>query len=151
MDEDEVLAGVAVAGGDVTEAAGFLRESERAYVGWRPARDGEPVNAWRSESPGNLHVHFRLKEFAELTPDERRVLARQPMTEDEYAAAILGFTKQVWDDLEEAAANAPPPWTLRDLAEDYRTINWPIVNWRFRPAPPSSAPPGSPPAPPATS
>jgi hypothetical protein len=86
---------------DILSGPQLLAERDRAYVGWRPAGVVERVNAWRNESPGNVHLHFRLREFEEFP--HGALVARAPMPDEEYAAAVRELGYRLFVEAEEAA------------------------------------------------
>ena len=84
---------------DLLAVSTLLQPGETNFVGWRVATN-EPVNAWRSESPGNLHLYFRVERFEQaVDAAEREAVLREPMTEDEYRAALGELADRCYADM----------------------------------------------------
>lgn len=76
---------------DLVAVSTLLKPGETNYVGWRVGTD-ERLNAWRSESPGNLHLHFRAEQFEQtLDAGARGAVQREPMTDEQYEMALAAL------------------------------------------------------------
>lgn len=75
-----------------------VMERGRECIGWRTARNDEPVNAWRSESPGNARAHLRDEELDESV---RYWVTHGTMSEAEWEAAkgqlLEDFAVELWE------------------------------------------------------